>query len=197
MKNLKVTFISIKFIFHYLLYRFYFRKIVKQDIEMWNQQIFKLKQYRLGFLLQYNKEFRSLFYYRYKDKKYWVRALTFLAPGVANFLIIVDQLGRYPMFYHPFSTIINCKRIGDNCVFRNNTTIGNKAENNDLLPIIGNNVNVGANVVIIGDITIGDNVTIGAGSVVVKNIPSNCIIAGNPARIIKYNYVNNCTLKID
>ena len=42
-----------------------------------------------------------------------------------------------------------------------------------------------ANVVIIGDIEIGDNVTIGAGSVVVKSVPSNCVIAGNPARIIK------------
>ena len=65
--------------------------------------------------------------------------------------------------------------------------INNTLENNDnnQLPTIGDNVEVGANVVIIGDIEIGNNVVIGAGSVVVKSIPSNCIVAGNPAKVIK------------
>jgi serine O-acetyltransferase len=87
--------------------------------------------------------------------------------------------------YHPYATVINAKKIGKNFTFRNGLTIGNKNNDNTLLPTIGNNVEVGANVVIIGDIEIGDNVTIGAGSVVVKSVPSNCVIAGNPARIIK------------
>lgn len=39
--------------------------------------------------------------------------------------------------------------------------------------------------VIIGKINIGSNVKIGAGSVVVKDVPDNCVVAGNPARIIK------------
>lgn len=49
------------------------------------------------------------------------------------------------------------------------------------------NVTVGANAVIIGNITIGNNVIVGAGSVVVKDVPDNAIVAGNPARIIKFN----------
>ena len=53
-------------------------------------------------------------------------------------------------------------------------------------PIIGDNVNIGSNTCIIGEITIGDNVVIGAGSVVVKDVPSNVVIVGNPARIIKH-----------
>lgn len=89
------------------------------------------------------------------------------------------------MCYHPFATVINAKSIGCNFQFRNGLTVGNKGNDNSQLPIIGNDVSVGANVVIIGAITIGDNVTIGAGSVVVKNVPSNCIIAGNPAHIIR------------
>lgn len=32
----------------------------------------------------------------------------------------------------------------------------------------------------------GNNVTVGAGSVVVKDVPDNCVIVGNPAKIIKY-----------
>lgn len=38
---------------------------------------------------------------------------------------------------------------------------------------------------ILGDIIIGDNVTIAPNSVVFKNVPSNCVVAGNPAIIIK------------
>ena len=81
--------------------------------------------------------------------------------------------------------MINAKSIGENFQFRNGLTIGNKANNNQLIPTIGDNVTVGANVVIIGDIIIGDNVTVGAGAVVVKDVPNNSIVAGNPAKVIK------------
>lgn len=50
---------------------------------------------------------------------------------------------------------------------------------------IGNNVVLGAAVIILGGVTIGDNVMIGAGSVVTKDVPGNCVYAGNPARQIK------------
>lgn len=63
--------------------------------------------------------------------------------------------------------------------------MGNKTDGSGDIPTIGNNVFVGANVVIIGNITIGDNVIIGAGAVVTKNVPSNCIVVGNPARVLK------------
>lgn len=36
-----------------------------------------------------------------------------------------------------------------------------------------------------GNIRVGNNVVIGAGAVVTKNVPDNCIVVGNPARIIR------------
>ncbi len=44
-------------------------------------------------------------------------------------------------------------------------------------PHIGNGVELGANVIILGDITIG-NVTVGAGSVVSYSVPDNALVVG-------------------
>lgn len=103
----------------------------------------------------------------------------------SSFTIICEELKSITM-YHPFATIINAKRIGENFVVRNSTTIGNINNNNDLRPIIGDNVELGANVVVIGKITIGNNVTIGAGTIINKDVPDNAIVVGNPMRIVRF-----------
>ncbi len=51
---------------------------------------------------------------------------------------------------------------------------------------IGNNVWFGGHCVVLSGITIGDNAVIGAGSVVTKDVPANAVVAGNPARILRY-----------
>ncbi|WP_125153473.1 sugar O-acetyltransferase [Clostridium rectalis] len=50
---------------------------------------------------------------------------------------------------------------------------------------IGDNVWIGGNSCILPGVTIGDNCVIGAGSVVTKSIPDNCVVAGNPCKVIK------------
>lgn len=85
--------------------------------------------------------------------------------------------------FHPFATVINAESIGRNFIFRNSITIGNKNNDNSQVPIIGNDVELGANAIVIGKIVIGDNVIIGAGTVVTKDIPSNSIVYGNPMKI--------------
>jgi len=52
---------------------------------------------------------------------------------------------------------------------------------------IGKKCFIGANAIIMAGIKIGDEVIIGSGSVVTKDIPSNCIAAGNPAKVIREN----------
>ena len=54
------------------------------------------------------------------------------------------------------------------------------------LPVkIGDNVWLGAGVIINPGVTIGDNSVIGSGSVVTKDIPEDSIFAGNPAKFIR------------
>jgi len=60
--------------------------------------------------------------------------------------------------------------------------------------IIGNNVFLGANSVILPGVHIGDNVIVGAGAIVTKDIPANKVVAGNPAKIISdvNSYMRKC-----
>jgi putative colanic acid biosynthesis acetyltransferase WcaB len=101
------------------------------------------------------------------------------------------KIGKNFLLYHGQALVINDGTvIGSNCTIRHCTTIGNKKNKNGTFtnsPVIGNNVELGSNVCVIGPIIIGDNVVIGAGSIVVKDVPPNCIIAGNPAKVIAKN----------
>ena len=50
---------------------------------------------------------------------------------------------------------------------------------------IGKRCFIGANAIVMCGISIGDEVIVGAGAIVTKDVPSHCIVAGNPAKIIK------------
>lgn len=86
--------------------------------------------------------------------------------------------------------------IGDNVFLGPNVTlctaghpIHHKARNTRYeygIPVtVGNNVWLGAGVIVVPGVTIGDNTVIGAGSVVTKDIPSGVVAVGNPCRVLR------------
>ena len=135
------------------------------------------------YVILLDKYYRTLFYHRIGNISY---IISWLWQGNNTFHPQCKNLGGGVFCIHPFSTILNAKSIGKNFSCRQCTTIGNKNDNKPgERPIIGDNVTLGANTVIIGNIIIGNNVIVGAGSVVVKDVPDNCVVAGNPAKIIR------------
>lgn len=51
--------------------------------------------------------------------------------------------------------------------------------------VIGDDVFIGANAIILKGVNIGDRAIIGAGAVVAKDVPSDCIAVGNPALVLR------------
>jgi putative colanic acid biosynthesis acetyltransferase WcaB len=95
------------------------------------------------------------------------------------------RIGKNLTLYHGQALVLNSSVvIGNNCILRHCTTIGNKQLQDGSFsasPVIGNNVDIGSNVCIIGAIYIKDNVKVGCGAVVTKSISGDCIVVGNPA----------------
>lgn len=52
--------------------------------------------------------------------------------------------------------------------------------------VIKRGASIGSGATILPNTSIGENAIVGAGSVVTKDVPSNAIVAGNPARILRY-----------
>ena len=100
------------------------------------------------------------------------------------------RVGPGLQLHHGTGLVVNHSTvIGRNCTLRHCTTIGNKQRADGSFsdsPVIGNDVDIGSNSVILGAIRIGDGAVIGAGSVVVKDVPAGCVVAGNPAKIIRF-----------
>ncbi|STD27593.1 colanic acid biosynthesis acetyltransferase WcaB [Enterobacter asburiae] len=88
-------------------------------------------------------------------------------------------IGRRFTIHHGYAVVINKFVVaGDDFTIRHAVTIGNRGLTAWPARSLAITSSWGANVVIIGDITIGNNVTIGAGSVVLDSIPDNALGGG-------------------
>ncbi|OCA69631.1 serine acetyltransferase [Chryseobacterium artocarpi] len=96
------------------------------------------------------------------------------------------QIGEGFYLGHWGSLVINPKTIiGKNCNIAQGVTIGQQNRGkNEGSPVIGDEVWIGANAVIVGAVTIGNNVLIVPNSYVNFDVPPNSVVIGNPAKII-------------
>ena len=87
--------------------------------------------------------------------------------------------------------------IGDNCIFGWECQIFSgdghpiyqeeSIINKDVPVVIEDNVWVGSRALILKGVRVGKGSIVAAGAVVTKNVPPNCIVAGNPAKVVKEN----------
>ena len=89
--------------------------------------------------------------------------------------------------HHGLGTVIHQRTvIGKNCTVFQNVTVGikNSMKDEKGVPVIGDNVTIGAGSVLLGNIYIGDNAVIGANAVVLKDIPAGAMAVGVPAKYV-------------
>ena len=109
--------------------------------------------------------------------------------------IMIDERAKlhHRLWLSPKGNIIlGVQNIGDNCVIHHNVTLGMGLGTigTAVAPTVRDNVWIGPNSIIHGDIVIGNGATILAGTVLAKNAMPGCVVSGNPARIIKRNFDN-------
>ncbi|SEK53524.1 serine O-acetyltransferase [Aquimarina amphilecti] len=184
MRSLILNIYKIFLLPHVLVYQTSKNKaVIDKDLERWATAK-GTKGGKVTLLLIFlanSPDFRTLFYFR--NRGVLSSLLNIYCKKEKYFRIdISTKLGGGVLTGHPYSTILNADSIGENLYVNHLVTVG---EVNGKRPTIGDNVSIYTGAIIIGDIKIGNNCSIGAGSVVVKDVPDNCVVVGNPARIIK------------
>jgi serine O-acetyltransferase len=97
------------------------------------------------------------------------------------------KLGRRVRIWHHGGMVLGARSIGDDVQIRQNTTFGvaHRGADPRLKPTIGNRVDIGCGVSILGPVSVGDDSVIGAHAVVLTNIPPRTVAVGVPARCVR------------
>lgn len=97
-------------------------------------------------------------------------------------------IGRRFTIDHGIGIVIGSTAvIGDDCLIYQGVTLGMDGKNmhGKRHPTLGNDVMVGANAVVLGDVTVGNHARVGAGAVVVEDVPQSVTVVGVSAKIVR------------
>ena len=95
-------------------------------------------------------------------------------------------VGRRVKFEHFGGIVVAARAIGNDVVFRQNTTCGvSSVDAIGELPTIGDGVDIGVGVAILGNVRVGKNAKIGANAVVLNDIDPNITAVGVPAKPLR------------
>ncbi len=97
------------------------------------------------------------------------------------------RLGRRVVIEHQSGIVIHGNaEIGDDCIIRQDVTIGNRRSERPLdAPRLGKRVTVGAGAKVLGAVQVGDDAKIGANAVVCDDVPAGAVVIGIPARVVR------------
>ncbi len=97
------------------------------------------------------------------------------------------KIGKGLFLDHGMGIVIGeTAEIGDNCTIYHNVTLGGTGKDTGKRhPTIGNNVLISTGAKVLGPFKVGDNVNIGANSVVLQEVLPNCTVIGVPGRVVK------------
>lgn len=97
------------------------------------------------------------------------------------------RIGRRFIIDHGMGVVIGeTAVIGDDCMLFQGVTLGGTGkERGKRHPTLGNNVMVGVNAVVLGNIVLEDDVKVGGGAVVVTNVAKGCTVVGPKAQGIR------------
>jgi serine O-acetyltransferase len=85
---------------------------------------------------------------------------------------------------HPYGIVVHAAVvIGDRCTIFQNVTIG-ETTTRPGVPVLGDDVVVGAGAVILGGISVGNRARVGANAVVVADVPAGAVVVGIPGHIV-------------
>ena len=107
----------------------------------------------------------------------------FIGPG-QHYLELVTT---HPIMYNPYYLSLMGSKKETKIIGLKDANIETK---------IGNDVWIGINSIIMPGVSIGNGAVIAAGSVVTKNVPEYSIVAGVPAKVIKYRFNDDLVTKL-
>ena len=97
------------------------------------------------------------------------------------------KIGKGLFIDHGMGVVIGeTAEVGDNVTLFQGVTLGGTGkEKGKRHPTLGNNVVIGTGAKVLGSFTLGDNVQVGANAVVVREVPPNSVVVGVPGRIVR------------